>query len=97
MTQPLMVGMDPHTGAGGFSLPAALLAQYPALQNIDWSQVPSNDDPGDLSDVGGMGPTGFDGSSGGEYYDDDLNDDYASSTGLDYSNPQHPQMYLPGN
>ncbi|KAK5051369.1 hypothetical protein LTR84_003021 [Exophiala bonariae] len=94
--QPMMVGMDPSTGAGGFSLPAALLAQYPALQNIDWSQVPTSDDPGDLSDVG-MGRASFDGSSGGEYYDDELNDGYVSASGIDFSNPGQNQMYLGGN
>jgi hypothetical protein len=94
---PLMVGMDPTTGAGGFSLPAALLAQYPALQNIDWSQVPTSDDPGDLSDVGGMGRGSFDGSSGGEYYEDDLNDGYVSGSGIDFSNPGQNPMFMGGN
>lgn len=94
--QPMMVGMDPSTGTGGFSLPAALLAQYPALQNIDWSQVPTSDDPGDLSDVG-MGRASFDGSSGGEYYDDELNDGYVSASGIDFSNPGQNQMFMSGN
>ncbi|KIV78736.1 hypothetical protein, variant [Exophiala sideris] len=90
--QPMMIGMDP-TGAGGFALPAALLQQYPALQNIDWSQMPTSDDPGDLSDVGGMGRASFDGSSGGDYYDEDISDGYVSGSGLDFSNPG-PQMYM---
>lgn len=39
-SQASMVNMDPADGRPRFQLPAALLAQYPALQNIDWSQVP---------------------------------------------------------
>lgn len=91
--QPMMIGMDPTTGTGGFALPAALLQQYPALQNIDWSQISTVDDQGDLSDVGGMGRASFDGSSGGEYYDEDISDGYVSGNGLDFSNPG-PQMYM---
>jgi hypothetical protein len=99
MPQPMMIGMDPNTGTGGFALPAALLQQYPALQNIDWSQIPSvADDQGDLSDVGGMGQPSFDGSSGGEYYDEDISDGYVSGTGMDFANPQQIQgqqhMYM---
>ncbi|KAL2421788.1 C2H2 finger domain transcription factor crzA [Exophiala dermatitidis] len=93
VSQPLMIGMDPTTGTGGFALPAALLQQYPALQNIDWSQISTGDDQGDLSDVGGMGRASFDGSSGGDYYDEDISDGYVSGTGMDFSNPTH-QMYL---
>lgn len=65
---PLMVpNMDgPHTG--NFVLPAALLAQYPALQTLQWDQIPAaTEDP---SDVGGR--SSFDASSGGEFgFDDD--------------------------
>ena len=93
--QPMMIGMDPTTGTGGFALPAALLQQYPALQNIDWSQISTvGDDPGDLSDVGGMGRSSFDASSGGEYYDEDISDGYVSGTGMDYANPQAQHMYM---
>lgn len=91
--QPMMIGMDPSTGTGGFALPAALLQQYPALQNIDWSQISTGDDQGDLSDVGGMGRASFDGSSGGDYFDEDVSDGYVSGTGMGFSNPGH-QMYM---
>ncbi|KIX05065.1 uncharacterized protein Z518_05937 [Rhinocladiella mackenziei CBS 650.93] len=92
--QPMMIGMDPSSGAGGFALPAALLQQYPALQNIDWSQISQVDDQGDYSDVGGMSRASFDGSSGGDYYDEEgISDGYASGTGVDFSNPGH-QMYM---
>jgi transcription factor CRZ1 len=92
--QPLMIGMDATTGTGGFALPAALLAQYPALQNIDWSQVPSTQDDGDLSDVGNMGRPSFDGSSGGEYYDDDVSEGYVSGNGMNYGDQGQQQMYM---
>lgn len=68
MPQPLMVsGMDGQS-ANTFVLPAALLAQYPALQTLQWDQiVTASDDP---SDVGGR--SSFDASSGNEYgFDDD--------------------------
>ena len=96
-TQPMMIGMDPATGAGGFALPAALLAQYPALQNIDWSQVPTTQDDGELSDVGNMGRPSFDGSSGGEYYEDDVSEGYVSGSGINYSNPGQQQHMYMGN
>lgn len=57
--------MDSGSG-NSFPLPAALLAQYPALSNIDWATLPQGEDPGDLSDVGGMGRGSFD-ASGGEF------------------------------
>ncbi|EXJ81688.1 hypothetical protein A1O1_07753 [Capronia coronata CBS 617.96] len=91
--QPMMIGMDPTTGTGGFALPAALLQQYPALQNIDWSQISTGDDQGDLSDVGGMSRASFDGSSGGDYFDEDISDGYVSGNGMDFSNPAQ-QMYM---
>ena len=47
-------------------LPAALLQQYPALANIDWSTVPQ----GAPMDEEYSGRSSFDASSGGEYYDD---------------------------
>jgi len=47
-------------------LPAALLQQYPALANIDWSTVPQ----GAPMDEEYGGRSSFDASSGGEYYDD---------------------------
>ncbi|EXJ77712.1 hypothetical protein A1O3_09941 [Capronia epimyces CBS 606.96] len=90
---PMMIGMDPNTGTGGFALPAALLQQYPALQNIDWSRISTAEDQGDLSDVGGMGTASFDGSSGGDDYYEDISDGYVSGSGMDFPNPGH-QMYM---
>lgn len=80
-----MIGMD-GSGGGGFALPAALLAQYPALSNIDWSAIPQGDDTGDLSDVG-MGRHSYDASSGGDYgYDEsDINESYVGNNGMTYA------------
>jgi hypothetical protein len=65
-------------------LPAALLAQYPALAGIQWDQLPAGppDDDGELS-----GRSSFDASSGGEYFEED---------GSDYQQGQQP-MYAGGN
>ena len=64
-------------GANGFTLPAALLAQYPALQGLQWDQLgqPGQGEDGEVS-----GRSSFDASSQGEGYDDD-DGDYASGTG----------------
>lgn len=64
---PSVPGMDPQS-SGNFILPAALLAQYPALQTLQWDQIPpATDDP---SDIGGR--SSFEASSGGEFgFDDD--------------------------
>lgn len=77
--QPLNVpGMDGRTA--GFTLPAALLAQYPALQTIQWDQIAPQTD--DNSDIGGR--SSFDASSGGEFgFGDD--DGYLSGAGSTHS------------
>jgi hypothetical protein len=69
-TQP---GYDTFPQAGSMQapqqfLPAALLAQYPALAGLQWDQLPAGppDDEGDIS-----GRSSFDASSGGEYFDDE--------------------------
>lgn len=70
VTQPLMLPNQGIEGqqSGNFVLPAALLAQYPALQTLQWDQIPAGND--DASDIGGR--TSFDASSGGEFgFDDD--------------------------
>lgn len=65
----------------GFALPAALLLQYPALQGIQWDQMPQGG-PGDDDELSGR--SSFDASSGGDYYDDDGGSGYVSD------NPMHP-------
>ncbi|KAF2809699.1 uncharacterized protein BDZ99DRAFT_388847 [Mytilinidion resinicola] len=52
-----------------YGLPAALLAQYPALAGIQWDQLPAggpDDIEGEIS-----GRSSFDASSGGEYYEEE--------------------------
>lgn len=82
-------------GSGGFTLPAALLAQYPALQGIQWDQLGAGGggggagggDEGELS-----GRSSFDAGtgSGGEYFDVDVDEDegggggYVSGPGTGY-------------
>lgn len=69
--QPMMIpSMDANAG---FALPAALLAQYPSLANIDWNALQAGaDDPGELSDVG----------YGGGYDDGSFGDGHISDSGL---------------
>lgn len=71
------------TNGGAFVLPAALLAQYPALQGLQWDQLgtPGPVDEGELS-----GRSSFDASSGGDYYDDDEGSGYVSGPGTGYGN-----------
>lgn len=55
-------------GANGFTLPAALLAQYPALQGLQWDQL-GQPGPGDDGEVSGR--SSFDAGNPGDYFDDD--------------------------
>ena len=50
-------------------LPAALLAQYPALAGIQWNQLPPG--PPDEMEDDISGRSSFDASSGGEMFDDE--------------------------
>ncbi len=80
MPQPMM-----H---GGFTLPAALLAQYPALQGLQWDQL-AGPGAGDEGDVSGRGS--YDASSGPEsgFYDDDGADGgYVSGPGSGFTTGQ---------
>jgi hypothetical protein len=71
-------GMVPQPGFEAFPqgsmppqpfLPAALLAQYPALAGIQWDQLP----PGNPDEMEGdiSGRSSFDASSGNEFYEDE--------------------------
>lgn len=76
-----------------FVLPAALLAQYPALQTLQWDQIPATGD--DPSDIGGR--SSFDASSGGEFgFDEDesgissvsgMSGGYGDNQGAMFGNP----------
>ncbi|QGA13466.1 hypothetical protein EYB26_001116 [Talaromyces marneffei] len=88
--QPLMVpGLD---NQAGFTLPAALLAQYPALQNLQWDQIATSGTD-DVSDISAR--NSFDAGSGGEFGfdDDDLSIGSftgASGQGVIYAGGSHP-------
>ena len=86
---------DPNSGLagganGGFILPAALLAQYPALQNIDWTALANSqqgggmmdedDDQGELSDYGDQRSSFDAGSVGGVGVDASGNEFYDDGT-----------------
>ncbi|CAG8879152.1 unnamed protein product [Penicillium nalgiovense] len=83
LVMPNMPGMDGQS-TGNFVLPAALLAQYPALQTLQWDQISAvGDDPGDIG-----GRSSFDASSGGEFgFDEDdsgMGGGYGSNQGSMY-------------
>ncbi|KAI9793550.1 MAG: DNA-binding transcription factor [Peltula sp. TS41687] len=68
------------TGAG-YTLPQALLAQYPALANLTWDSLgPGAGDEGDLS-----GRSSFDANSVGDFDDDGEGSGYVSGPGTDYA------------
>lgn len=65
----------PIDASGNYTLPAALLAQYPALATLSWSELPQ----GDVAlDDDPSGRSSFD-ASGSEYYDEGGDDGYLSS------------------
>ena len=79
--QPPPQPMDINNGA--FTLPAALLAQYPALQGLQWDQLGAGG-PGDEGELSGR--SSFDASSGGDYYDEEESGGYVSGPGTSYGN-----------
>ncbi|KNG52369.1 c2h2 type zinc finger domain-containing protein [Stemphylium lycopersici] len=81
-------GFEPFPQAGSMQapqqfLPAALLAQYPALAGIQWDQLPAG--PPDDDDISGR--SSFDASSGGEYYEEES----------DYQQTNQQPMYAGNN
>lgn len=72
MQQPQPLGLDPNgfpmDASGNYTLPAALLAQYPALAGLSWSGDGALDDERSSFDA-----------SGSEYYDEDNEGGYVSS------------------
>lgn len=60
-------------------LPAALIAQYPALQQLQWDQLAQGGDEGEMS-----GRSSFDASSGGDYIDEADESGYVSGPGTVY-------------
>ncbi|KAF2759600.1 hypothetical protein EJ05DRAFT_303264 [Pseudovirgaria hyperparasitica] len=64
-------GMGMPGSSGGYALPAALLAQYPALAGLQWDSLPPgppDEYEGDIS-----ARSSFDASSGGDFYEDEDN------------------------
>ena len=79
MQQPQPIAVDangfPMDASGNYALPAALLAQYPALATLSWSELPQ----GDVGvDEDPSGRSSFD-ASGSEYYDEGDDGGYLSS------------------
>ncbi|KAJ5611631.1 hypothetical protein N7528_008736 [Penicillium herquei] len=88
LVMPGVPGMDGQSG--NFVLPAALLAQYPALQTLQWDTIAAGgDEPGDIG-----GRSSFDASSGGEFGFDEDESGISSVSGMSggYANNQ-PGMY----
>lgn len=71
MQQPQNMALDqngfPMDVNGNYTLPAALLAQYPALAGLSWPDLPHGD-PNMDDDISGR--SSFD-ASGSEYYEED--------------------------
>ncbi|WEW55420.1 DNA-binding transcription factor [Emydomyces testavorans] len=93
--QPVTIqGMDGQRTA--FTLPAALLAQYPALQTLQWDQIATQaDDSSEFRGDGGR--SSFDASSGGEFgfADDDetgTSSGYASRPGMTHTSSSQDQL-----
>ena len=69
------------------ALPAALLAQFPALAGIQWDALPPDDFDGGVGGGGDIsGRSSFDASSGGEWIEEDediggADDDFGGSFG----------------
>ncbi|KAJ5647672.1 hypothetical protein N7490_004044 [Penicillium lividum] len=85
LVMPGVPSMDGQS-SGNFVLPAALLAQYPALQTLQWDQIPAaGDDP---SDIGGH--SSYDASSGGEFGFDEDDSSISNVSGMSggYGNNQ---------
>lgn len=66
---PPVTGSMEHAAPPQYGLPAALLAQYPALAGIQWDQLPAGQPEEVEGDISGR--SSFDASSGGELFDDE--------------------------
>lgn len=82
MVLPIDSSVPAVTAGNSFSLPAALMAQYPQLANLDWNAISSGqglegDLEGDLSDMGDM--SGYE--DGGNYMGMDIPGSGSSNSG----------------
>lgn len=85
----------PVDASRNYTLPAALLAQYPALATLSWSDLQGENGPGDGGGRGSNGGESGDRSgrssfdaSGSEYYDDGDDGGYVSGPGAGYGRGQ---------
>ena len=94
--QPQSIPVDangfPIDSSGNYTLPAALLAQYPALATLSWSELPQgdvglDDDP--------SGRSSFD-ASGSEYYEEDEAGYVSGGPGPQYGHTQMQDAYNGG-
>lgn len=77
--------MQHHHSQGGFALPAALLAQYPALQGLQWDQLAAGNPQDEMDGEGGVsGRSSFDASSGAESYFEEEEGGYVSGPGTGF-------------
>ncbi|KAI9731283.1 MAG: DNA-binding transcription factor [Claussenomyces sp. TS43310] len=76
----------PADTSDNYTLPAALLAQYPALATLSWSDLPQGDASGIDDDMSGR--SSFDASDRSEYFDDADDGGYASGQSNKYG-PGH--------
>ncbi|KAG9248306.1 hypothetical protein BJ878DRAFT_412972 [Calycina marina] len=84
----------PLDSSGNYTLPAALLAQYPALAGLSWSELPQ----GDVHDDDPSGRSSFD-ASGSELYDEGDDGGYISAgpgPQQGYGQPQMVDTYAGG-
>ncbi|SPN97150.1 related to calcineurin responsive zinc-finger protein [Cephalotrichum gorgonifer] len=91
MTHNMPMVADPNAGypgdpSGGYALPAALLAQYPALAQVNWA---ANDANGTNLDDELSGRSSFDASD----YDDGEDTGYVSGPGTGFGEGSMPQGY----
>lgn len=92
MQQQQPMGQDANgfalDASGNYGLPAALLAQYPALATLNWPDMSQGENN---IDDDHSGRSSFD-ASGSEYYDDgDEGGHLSSGPGAQHGYP-HPQM-----
>jgi transcription factor CRZ1 len=79
----------PMDASGNYTLPQALLAQYPALATLSWSDLPQG---GDAMDDDVSGRSSFD-ASGSEYYDEADEAGYVSGPGAGFGQGQMNEGY----
>ncbi|SMR61053.1 unnamed protein product [Zymoseptoria tritici ST99CH_1E4] len=80
--QDFMLGGGGAGGGGANFLPAALLAQYPALAGIDWNSIPTGPPPMEEDEISGRSSFDAGASSGGEGLYDELSEGEVNMGGM---------------